>query len=347
VSLIELSDVQVEFHRRGHPTVRAVAGASIAVERGQIVGLVGESGCGKSTLARAAVGLVAPTAGSVTFEGKELKPLARRARPHDEVRLQMVFQNPFSSLNPRRKVGAQVADGLAGERQLSTMERTQRVVELLQQVGLPADAARRFPHEFSGGQRQRIAIARALAPKPSVIVLDEPLSALDTSAQAQIANLLTSLARNLDIGLLLISHDLAIVRQIADAVSVMYLGVIVESGPTEAVWSRPRHPYTQALIAAVPHADGNGVIPTTLPGEVPDPARPPAGCRFHPRCPVAIDICATEVPALEQLAPGHVAACWLAGPQSEAPSASAPSGRGANQEAASSPPSTTNSEPVM
>jgi peptide/nickel transport system ATP-binding protein len=314
MSIIELNDVEVEFHRRGHPAVRAVAGASISVERGQIVGLVGESGCGKSTLARTAVGLLAPTKGTVVFEGKQLVPLTRRARPRDQVKLQMVFQNPFSSLNPRRKVGAQIADGLESESggRLSASQRTHRVVGLLEQVGLPADSARRFPHEFSGGQRQRIAIARALAPEPSVIVLDEPLSALDTSAQAQIANLLTSLATGLDIGLLLISHDLAIVRQVANVVSVMYLGVIVESGPTEEIWRRPRHPYTQALIAAVPHADGAGVVPDALPGEVPDPARPPSGCRFHPRCPIAIDACRIEVPPASLIGPGHEVVCLRA-----------------------------------
>ena len=319
MSLIELSDVEVEFHRRGHPTVRAVAGASISVEHGQIVGLVGESGCGKSTLARAAVGLLAPTRGSVVFEGQELVPLTRRARPRDQVKLQMVFQNPFSSLNPRRKVGAQIADGLESDGRLSSAQRTHRVVGLLEQVGLPADAARRFPHEFSGGQRQRIAIARALAPEPSVIVLDEPLSALDTSAQAQIANLLTSLATGLDIGLLLISHDLAIVRQVANVVSVMYLGVIVESGPTEEIWRRPRHPYTRALIAAVPHADGSGVVPDALPGEVPDPARPPSGCRFHPRCPIAVDACRIEVPPASLIGPGHEVVCLRAGEELPSP----------------------------
>jgi peptide/nickel transport system ATP-binding protein len=309
MSLISLEDVQVEFHRRGHPTVRAVAGASLVVERGQIVGLVGESGCGKSTLAHTAVGLLAPTQGTVTFEGNRIVPLTRRVRPKDQVRLQMVFQNPYSSLNPRRKVGAQIADGLPAEGG-SRGSRAKRVEELLDRVGLPAVAADRFPHEFSGGQRQRVAIARALAPEPSVIVLDEPLSALDTSAQAQIANLLTRLAAELELGLLLISHDLAIVREVAHVVSVMYLGVIVESGPTDEIWLRPRHPYTQALIAAVPHPDGSGEIPAALPGEVPDPARPPTGCRFHPRCPLVAEICRREVPRLESVGEEHLAACW-------------------------------------
>jgi peptide/nickel transport system ATP-binding protein len=319
MSALEIRDLEVVYRDRARGEVRAVVGASISVERGQIVGLVGESGCGKSTLARAAVGLLAPTKGTVVFEGKDLTPLTRRARPRDQVKLQMVFQNPFSSLNPRRKVGAQIADGLVGEGRMTAAQRTHRVVGLLEQVGLPADSARRFPHEFSGGQRQRIAIARALAPEPSVNVLDEPLSALDTSAQAQIANLLTSLASGLDIGLLLISHDLAIVRQVAHVVSVMYLGVIVESGPTDELWKRPRHPYTQALIAAVPHADGLGVIPNALPGEVPDPAHPPEGCRFHPRCPIAIDVCRTEVPANLDVGLGHRAACWRADETAELP----------------------------
>jgi peptide/nickel transport system ATP-binding protein len=319
MSLIDLEDVQVEFHRRGHPTVRAVAGASLSVERGQIVGLVGESGCGKSTLAHTAVGLLAPTAGTVTFEGNRIVPLTRGSRPKDQVRLQMVFQNPYSSLNPRRKVGNQIADGLRAE-SVSRAERAKRVEDLLERVGLPAVAAERFPHEFSGGQRQRIAIARALAPAPSVIVLDEPLSALDTSAQAQIANLLTQLATELDLGMLLISHDLAIVRQVAHVVSVMYLGVIVESAPTQEIWLRPRHPYTRALIAAVPHPDGKSVIPTALPGEVPDPARPPSGCRFHPRCPLVADICRGEVPRLESVDEGHFAACWRVDETAPAPS---------------------------
>ena len=311
MSTLELTDVVVDYERRGGGQVRAVAGASLAVDAGQIVGLVGESGCGKSTLARAAVGLVQTAAGSVTFEGRDVTPLTRRARPPELVRLQLVFQNPYSSLNPRRKVGAQIADGLPAKA-------PGRVAELCELVGLPANAAGRFPHEFSGGQRQRIAIARALAASPSVIVLDEPLASLDASAQAQLANLLVELARELGLGLLLISHDLAIVRHVADAVSVMYLGVMVETGATEPLWNLPLHPYSEALIGAVPHPDGTGFLPESLPGEVPDPARPPAGCRFHPRCPYAFDRCSAEEPPLVPLAGGREAACWLQ-PEGAAP----------------------------
>ena len=223
----------------------------------------------------------------------------------------MVFQNPFSSLNPRRRVGDQIADPMAILGVVPAPGRRERVSELLEQVGLPAAAARRFPHQYSGGQRQRIAIARALAAEPSVIVLDEPLSSLDASAQAQVANLLQSLARELKVGLLLISHDLAIVRHIADVVAVMYLGLVVETAPTRRLWEAPLHPYTEALIEAIPRADGKGWLPEALPGEVPDPARPPAGCRFHPRCPYVFDRCRTEPPPLIPVASARHAACWL------------------------------------
>ena len=314
MSLLELRDVVVEYQRRGRDPVRAVAGASLTVERRQIVGLVGESGCGKSTLARAAVGMVAPAAGVIRFQGREVTPLTRRARPRELAGLQLVFQNPFSSLNPRRTVGAHIADALEILGLGPRSGRKARVLELLEQVGLPAVAARRYPHQFSGGQRQRIAIARALAAEPSVIVLDEPLSSLDASAQAQIANLLVQLSRTHDLGLLLISHDLAIVRHVAEVISVMYLGVMVETAPTRALWRLPLHPYTEALIAAVPHPDGSGFLPEALPGEVPDPARPPPGCRFHPRCPYAFDRCPVETPPLMQIAPGHRSACWLQQP---------------------------------
>jgi peptide/nickel transport system ATP-binding protein len=311
VSLLELRDVEVEYTRAGRPPVRAVAGASLSVEAGQIVGLVGETGCGKSTLARAAVGLVAPTAGSVRFEGRELRPLGRRARSRSDARLQMVFQNPFSSLNPRRRVGDQIADPIAILGLYPASRRRERVTQLLERVGLPASAAQRFPHQYSGGQRQRIAIARALAAEPSVLVLDEPLSSLDASAQAQIANLLKGLTRELNVGLLLISHDLAIVRHIADSVAVMYLGLVVETGPTRKLWSAPLHPYTEALIEAIPRADGKGWLPESLPGEVPDPARPPAGCRFHPRCPYVFERCLDDPPPLIPVTPARRAACWL------------------------------------
>jgi oligopeptide/dipeptide ABC transporter ATP-binding protein len=317
VSLLELRDVAVEYRRAGRTPVRAVAGASLTVDAGQVVGLVGETGCGKSTLARAAVGLVAPVSGSISFEGRPVRPLGRRARSRVDARLQMVFQNPFSSLNPRRRVGDQISDAMSILGLVPAGRRRARVQELLEQVGLPATAAQRFPHQYSGGQRQRIAIARALAAEPSVIVLDEPLSSLDASAQAQVANLLTRLARDLGVGLLLISHDLAIVRHIADVVAVMYLGLVVETSPTRRLWSAPLHPYTEALIEAIPRADGSGWLPESLPGEVPDPARPPQGCRFNPRCPYAFDRCRTEAPPLADIQKGRRVACWLYGPKDE------------------------------
>jgi peptide/nickel transport system ATP-binding protein len=233
--------------------------------------------------------------------------LTRRARPQSLVRLQLVFQNPYSSLNPRRTIGSQIGDGIAGPR----AARAARVGALCELVGLSATAAKRFPHEFSGGQRQRVAIARALAADPSVIVLDEPLASLDASAQAQLANLLRDLSRDLGLGLLLISHDLAIVRHVADTVSVMYLGTMVETGPTLPLWTVPAHPYSEALIAAVPRPDGLGFLPESLPGEVPDPAYPPSGCRFHPRCAFAFDRCSVEAPPLVTLVEGRTAACWL------------------------------------
>jgi oligopeptide/dipeptide ABC transporter ATP-binding protein len=319
MSILEIDDVEVTYERRDRARFRAVAGASLNVERGQIVGLVGESGCGKSSLARAAVGLVAPTAGAVRFEGRPVVPLTRRARSAELTRLQLVFQNPYSSLNPRRRIGDQVADGVTGGR----ADRATRVAELLELVGLPANARSRYPHEFSGGQRQRIAIARALAADPSLIVLDEPLASLDASAQAQVANLLLDLSKQLSLSLLLISHDLAIVHHVADVVSVMYLGKIVESGPTGALWSAPQHPYTEALIGAVPRPDGTGTMPEVLPGEVPDPALPPLGCRFHPRCPHAMDTCRASEPELVRVGEDRLAACWLRVP--EAGSGTSPS----------------------
>ncbi len=315
MSLLELQDVEVTYQRRGRAPVRAVAGASLTIGPGEIVGLVGESGCGKSTLARAAAGLLAPSSGRVLLHGQPIAALSRRARPAREVKLQMVFQDPYSSLNPRRRIGSQLADALRINKLMAPELQRARVIELLEQVGLPTDAIDSYPHQFSGGQRQRLAISRALAAQPEVLVLDEPLSALDASAQAQVANLLVNLCRELGIAMLLISHDLAIVRQIADRISVMYLGVVVESGPTEQLWTDPKHPYTEALIGAIPHADGLGVKPRALRGEVPDPAEPPAGCRFHPRCERAFGKCSAAVPDLISLDRDHAAACWLHDPE--------------------------------
>ena len=308
---LAMRDVVVDYHRKHLADVRAVAGATLLVERGQVHGLVGESGCGKSTLARAATGLVPITSGSIEFAGEPVTTLTRRARPRHLRRLQMVFQDPNSSLNPRRSVGDQLEFALKRGADLPPRKRGSRARELLDTVGLPGDASRRVPAEFSGGQRQRICIARALAADPSVIIADEPISALDASAQAQIANLLVSLARDLNLGVLFISHDLAIVRHVADLVTVMYLGKVVESSPTARLWERPLHPYTKALIESAPRHDGSGELPRVLPGEIPDPASPPPGCRFHPRCGSAFDRCPREEPVLREIEPARRAACWL------------------------------------
>ncbi|MDO8211772.1 ABC transporter ATP-binding protein [Conexibacter sp. CPCC 206217] len=312
---LQAIDVEVVYERRDRDPVRAVAGVSLTVQRGQIVGLVGESGCGKSTLAKAIVGLEKPRSGRIVFEGRELSPLTRRARPIEDTRLQMVFQNPFSSLNPRRKIGAQLGEALqmawSGSRAGGSGSIRARVAALLELVGLPASAAGRYAHQFSGGQRQRIAIARALAADPTVIVLDEPLSSLDASAQAQIANLLVRLSRELELALVLISHDLAIVQHIVDEVAVMYLGKLVEQVPSGELWQLPAHPYTEALIGAIPKADGERRLPVALAGEVPDPSAPPPGCRFHPRCPYAFDTCRVEEPQPLAVGRGRSVACWL------------------------------------
>jgi len=310
VSLLEIRDLEISYRTAGGTSVTAVAGVDLDVEEGQIVALVGESGCGKSSLGKAAVGLIAPSSGSVRFSGEPLMPLGRGARPVAQRKLQMVFQDPYSSLNPRRSVGDLIAEGSRVARQAGDV--VMSVGECLERVGLPAAAASRFPHQFSGGQRQRIAIARALAARPRCIVADEPISALDASAQASVANLLLDLVRDLGMGLLFISHDLAIVRKIADVTNVMYLGKISEAGPSTAVWDAPLHPYARALIGAIPSPDGSGRLPTDLPGDVPDPAAPPGGCRFHPRCPSAVPLCSDIEPERLTLLPGRSAACHVA-----------------------------------
>jgi peptide/nickel transport system ATP-binding protein len=307
--MLEISDLEVVYHRGGQ-TVTAVTGASLSVSRGQIVALVGETGCGKSSLARAAVGLLPPARGQVVFDGRPVNLLGGRTRSPAEARLQLVFQNPYGSLNPRRRIGDQLADGLGVSGDHGHVRGRARVRQLLEQVGLPPAASDRYPHEFSGGQRQRIAIARALSAEPSIVVLDEPLASLDASAQAQIAKLLLELAHDLDIGMLLISHDLSIVRHISQVLYVMYLGTLVESGPTRAVAAHPRHPYTRALFAAIPRADRYGCLPEALGGQVPDPAHRPSGCPFHPRCPCAFDRCRVDPPPLFTVVDRQVA-CWL------------------------------------
>ncbi len=314
--LLEVEAIDVSYARHGHSPVRAVTGASLAVGPGEVVGLVGESGCGKSTLGRAAVGLVAPSAGQVRYRGRPVEVLARGARPRWLRSLQMVFQDPYASLNPRRRVGRQIADAaaLGAGAALDGKASSDRVGELLDRVGLSPGVAQRYPHEFSGGQCQRIAIARALAAQPDCIVADEPISALDASAQAQIANLLAGIAAQSGLGMLFISHDLSVVRKIADRTVVMYFGRVVESGPTAPVWARPAHPYTRALINAVPRAGAGGTLPAELPGDVPDPARPPAGCRFHPRCPEVMDSCRTTDPPGVDIAPGWQSVCLRAQP---------------------------------
>jgi oligopeptide/dipeptide ABC transporter ATP-binding protein len=294
--LLRLRGVGVEYNRKGQ-RLRAVDDVDLDVSAGEIVGIVGESGCGKSTLGRAAVGLEPLADGSVEFMGGAVSVLGRGKRPQRLRPLQMVFQDPYLSLNPRRRIGELIADGVrlnGGSRP----DGARRARELLERIGLPADSVTKFPHEFSGGQRQRIAIARALAADPTCIVADEPISALDASAQASVANLLSELVHDTGIGMLFISHDLSVVRQIADRVAVLYLGRVVEVGATAAAWKNPTHPYTEALISAIPKADGRGQLPVELVGDVPDPANPPAGCRFHPRCPIAEDDCTRTDPRL-------------------------------------------------
>jgi len=308
---LEIVDLSVVFHRAGRQPVPAVVNVNLRVDPGRLTGLVGESGSGKSSLGRAAVGIYKPTAGRVMFNGEPVQVLGARARPKSQTALQMVFQNPFESLNPRRRIGSQILDGIRASGLGRKDARQRRVQELFEQLGLPEHAAERYPHQFSGGQRQRIAIARALAVSPSIIVLDEPLASLDASAQAQLANALRMLIDRLEVGLLLISHDLAIVRHVADDLSVMYLGQVLESGPTSEVWNAPLHPYTEALIAAIPKPDGKGVLPKAPVGEIGDPANPPSGCRFHPRCPYARQKCSIEAPSLREVAPGRKVACWL------------------------------------
>jgi peptide/nickel transport system ATP-binding protein len=316
--LLQVRDLTVHFpvrrgvfgRVRGH--VRAVDRVRLDVAAGETVGLVGESGCGKTTLGRAILRLVEPTAGSVTFDGIDVRALRRGRLRALRRRMQIVFQDPWSSLNPRMSIGAIVGEGLVVHGLARGRELAERVAELLETVGLPADAAARHPHEFSGGQRQRIGIARALAVRPDFIVCDEAVAALDVSVQAQVLNLLVDLRERHRIAYLFISHDLAIVRHVSRRVAVMYLGEIVESGSAEQVLRSPRHPYTQALLRAVPAArPGEARARIVLAGEPPSSIAPPSGCRFHPRCPFAQPECRAAPPAEREVEPGHFVSCIL------------------------------------
>ena len=295
----------------GVPTgiVRAVDGVSFEVRAGETMALVGESGCGKSTVGRLALRLVEPTAGSVRLAGRDLATLSPGALRRARAGAQLIFQDPYGSLNPRMRVGEMLAEPLLLHSALSAGDRRERVVGLLRTVGLSPAHARRYPHEFSGGQRQRIAIARALAAEPKLIVCDEPVSALDVSIRSQILNLLQELQQRLGLAYVFISHDLAVVRHIASHVAVMYLGRIVEHAACEELFAAPRHPYTQALLAAVPVVNSapRGDRPI-LPGDLPSPLAPPPGCHLHPRCPHVVPICRTQAPPLAA-AGMHATAC--------------------------------------
>ncbi|PZX17164.1 peptide/nickel transport system ATP-binding protein/oligopeptide transport system ATP-binding protein [Palleronia aestuarii] len=297
--------------------VWAVRDVSLNMVRGESVGVVGESGCGKSTLGRMMMGLEDPSIGSVRFDGRDIAGLRGAERRRLARRMQMVFQDPFGSLDPRRSVGAQIADGLRIHKIVPAREIADETTRLIEQVGLSSAAMTRRPHEFSGGQRQRIAVARALATRPDFIVADEPISALDVSIQAQVVNLLIDLRRDLDLAILFISHDLHIVRHFCDRIVVMYLGRIVEEGPAEQVFGTPAHPYTRALLAATPslHPRPDATGDRILSGELPSPSNPPSGCAFRKRCPIAEPACAKAVPPLEAVEGGWRAACIKAGPR--------------------------------
>ena len=299
---------------RAREFVRAVDGVSLTLGRGETVGLVGESGCGKTSLGRAVVRLLEPTAGEILFEGEAITHLDGAALRVRRKKFQMIFQDPYGSLDPRMTVDDIVGEALDIHRLTpDAAARRTRVEGLLADVGLDASHAQRYPHEFSGGQRQRIGIARALAVQPSLIVCDEPVSALDVSVQAQIINLLADLQRDRGLAYLFVAHDLAVVEHISHRLLVMYLGRIVESGAAKEVCRAPKHPYTQALISAIPQLDPDTKRQRIiLSGDVPSPIHPPGGCPFHPRCPVAEARCKTEVPALREIAPGHHAAWHLA-----------------------------------
>jgi oligopeptide/dipeptide ABC transporter ATP-binding protein len=316
--LLELRDVVKEYPvtsrllQRRIAAVHAVSGVSLQVPAGSTFGLVGESGCGKTTIGRMVVGLERPTAGSIVFEGRDLAKISFRERRRIQRHRQLVFQDPYASLDPRMRVGAIVSEPLTVQRLSSRTERKATVRRLLEEVGLPRDATNRYPHEFSGGQRQRIGLARALALNPKLIVADEPVSALDVSIRSQVLNLMRELQQRHRLTYIVISHDLTVVRYMSDLIGVMYLGKLVEAGTSEDVYERPAHPYSAALIATIPLPDPaheRAKTHTSIRGELPSAIEPPRGCRFHTRCPRAQNLCREVEPPLRPFGATHDAAC--------------------------------------
>ena len=320
--LAEVSDLTVHFAGRGSmlgrmfgkgPVVHAVNGISFSIGRQEVLGLVGESGSGKTTTGRVLARLVAPTAGRIRLDGEDWLGLSGSALRERRRDVQMIFQNPFASLDPKWTVERIVAEPLKTHERLTPVELRGKVASLLESVGLDPRAMTRYPHQFSGGQRQRIGLARAMALNPQLLIADEPVSALDVSIQAQILNLLAGLKASHRLSMLFISHDLAVVRHVSDRVAVMYLGTLVEIAETRALYRSPRHPYTQALLSAIPDPSRRkSRQPIGLKGEIPSPLTPPSGCVFHPRCPMAQAICAKETPELRPIADGQHAACHFA-----------------------------------
>jgi peptide/nickel transport system ATP-binding protein/oligopeptide transport system ATP-binding protein len=318
-NLVEVRDLVKHFpitrgvvFRKSVGAVHAVDGISLDVHSGESLGLVGETGCGKTTTARLVTRLLEPTSGSVVFDGRDISHLSRGELKPLRREMQMIFQDPYSSLNPRKTIGSIVGEPFAIHGLHSGEGRRRAVQELMEQVGLNPEHYNRYPHEFSGGQRQRIGVARALALRPKLIVADEPVSALDVSIQAQILNLLRDLQRDFQLTLIFIAHDLSVVRHMCDRIAVMYLGKIVELADSQALFAHPRHPYTGALLSAVPVPDPDARgrrRRQILEGDVPSPANPPAACRFHTRCPKCQEVCTREEPALEPKAGGNLAAC--------------------------------------
>ena len=292
-------------------TVHAVDSVSFTIDKGEVVGLVGESGCGKSTLGRMIAGILPPTAGGISFKGVEFTAMTREEGEAAALAIQMIFQDPFASLNPRMRVEAIIGEAPVIHAMTDLKGRSNYVGDMMERVGLGRDYIRRYPHQFSGGQRQRIGIARALAVQPEFLVCDEAIAALDVSIQAQVINLFMDLREDLDLTYLFISHDLSVVEHISDRVVIMYLGRIVETAPTDELFDKPNHPYTTALLNEVPRLDQRGIEYEPVSGEIPSPLDPPPGCHFHPRCPHVTDRCTIDVPVLREVAPGRLSACHL------------------------------------